>query len=89
MATKPRSVDRRESGLTRPGDLYVQGDALPLPEVSERNTDSVWALWSDLVDETEKPAQQQDFIETVPIRRDNEEPTALMPLPDLPQDKDG
>ena len=32
-----------------PLDPYVPGDALPVPEVIEKDSDSVWALWSDAV----------------------------------------
>ncbi len=94
MATNPKAGPRQSSGLTRPGDLYVQGDDLPLPEVTEKNTDSVWALWSDLVDESaeketaevDKPGLQQDFVETVPLDLDAIAATQLMDLPDFPKD---
>lgn len=94
MATNPKAGPRQSSGLTRPGDLYVQGDDLPLPEVTETNTDSVWALWSDLVDENaekektapDKPGLQRDFLETVPLDLDAMAATQLMDLPDLPKD---
>ncbi len=26
---------------------YVYGEAIPLPEVLDKNTDSVWAMWAD------------------------------------------
>ena len=100
MATNPKPGPRQSSGLTRPGDLYVQGDDLPLPEVNEKNTDSVWALWSDLVDESaeskkgagnekaeiDKPDLQRDFQETVPLDLDSIAATQLMDLPDFPKD---
>lgn len=94
MATIPKAGTRQGSGFTRPGDLYVQGDDLPLPEVTETNTDSVWALWSDLVDknaekdasEVEDASHQRDFVETVPIDLDAMAATQLMDLPDLPKD---
>ncbi len=94
MATNPKAGPRQNSGLTRPGDLYVQGDHLPLPEVTEKNTDSVWALWSDLVDESaetekpevDKPGPQRDFLETVPLDLDAMAATQLMDLPDFPKD---
>ena len=96
MATNPKADTRQGSGLTKPGDLYVQGDALPLPDVTEKNTDSVWALWSDLVDENaekqkteaENGDQQKDFLETVPVDFDAVAATQLMDLPDLQKDRE-
>jgi hypothetical protein len=81
---------RVESGLTRPGDLYLPGDELPVPDVVESNTDSVWALWSDVVDNDKKPppSNERDFLETVPLYVDAMEPTQLMDLPELDDDKD-
>ena len=49
MATRLKPSPAVPSGLTRPGELYVAGDELPLPDVIEKNSDSVWALWSDVV----------------------------------------
>lgn len=94
MADKSKAVNKMASGLTRPGDLYVQGDELPVPEVEEKNTDSVWALWSDLVDENPRtePADdenaassERDFLETVPMDLDALGDTQLMGLPELPK----
>jgi len=94
MADKPKSVNKGTSGLTRPGDVYVQGDQLPVPEVEEKNTDSVWALWSDLVDENPKaePASdentssgERDFLETVPLDLHAMDETQLMGLPEVPK----
>ena len=94
MADKPKAVNQVASGLTRPGDLYVQGDQLPVPEMEERNTDSVWALWSDLVDENPQPevapdknksSRERDFLETVPLDLDAMADTQLMGLPEMPK----
>ncbi len=94
MADKPKTVNKAASGLTRPGDLYVQGDKLPVPEVEEKNTDSVWALWSDLVDENpkrerapdeNKPGRERDFLDTVPLDLDAMADTQLMDLPEIPK----
>ncbi len=91
MADKPKSVNKVNSGLTRPGDLYFQGDQLPVPDVEEKNTDSVWALWSDLVDENrrpeladdeKKPSGDRDFLETVPLDLNALAETQLMGLPE-------
>lgn len=84
---------RTASGLTQPGDLYMPGDALPVPEVVEKDTDSVWALWSDMVEGEKKPppattSGDRDFLETVPLHIDPMEPTQLMGLPELDDAKD-
>lgn len=96
MADKPKPVDKKTSGLNRPGELYVQGDKLPVPDVEEKNTDSVWALWSDLVEEKpETPApdkankdRDRDFLETVPLDLDAQGETQLMDLPDFSPKQD-
>jgi hypothetical protein len=90
MANKAKPAERARSGLTGPGELYVQGDALPLPDVVEKNSDSVWALWSDVVEgegegDTRTPPDK-DFSETVPMDFDSMEPTQLMDLPESPKD---
>ncbi len=57
-------------------DVYIAGDAIPVPEVIEKNSDSVWALWSDA-------------IEGKPEHDDATQPaTLLMGLPELPKDHD-
>jgi len=86
MATKPKSEPRKGTGLSGSGDLYVSGDELPLPEVTEKNTDSVWALWTDLVNDA--PEQQKDFKETVPMDIESMDSTVPMPLPGPPKDSD-
>jgi len=94
MVDKPKAVNKMVSGLPRPGDQYVQGDRLPVPEVEEKNTDSVWALWSDLVDENPKPepaadendsSRERDFLETIPLDLDAMAETQLMGLPEVPK----
>jgi aminoglycoside phosphotransferase len=57
-------------------DTYIPGDAIPVPEVIEKDSDSVWALWSDAVQGT---TERDD--ETQPA-------TLLMGLPELPKDRD-
>ena len=84
MASKPKDNGRNASGLTQPGELYFPGDALPVPEVVEKNTDSVWALWSDMVDNEAEP--DKEFKETQPMDFDAEAPTQLIDLPDLSKD---
>jgi hypothetical protein len=79
---------RAASGPTIRGEPYLPGDALPEPEVVEKNTDSVWALWSDMVEGTPEPtpSSDKDFKETVPMDFDIMEQTQLMDLPDLEDD---
>ena len=78
MATKPRVQTKSGGARTAPAPLepYVPGDALPLPEVIEKDSDSVWALWSEAV----KGTPDKD-TETQPA-------TLLMGLSDLPKDPD-
>jgi|GEM_PF-1120980 len=92
MANKAKPAERVLSGLTGLGELYVPGDALPQPDVVEKNSDSVWALWSDVVEgevvvegESESPPDQ-DFSETAPMDFESMDPTQLMDLPELPKD---
>ncbi len=86
IANKPKSSGRNVSGLTRPGDLYLPGDALPLPDVVEKDTDSVWALWSDTVEQESQTVAKpdEDFKETLPLDFDEMVPTQSMDLPELP-----
>lgn len=88
MPGKSGPGQRSSSGLTRPGDLYLPGDALPVPDVVEKNTDSVWALWSDMVEGVSEPAPpgDKDFKATVPMDFDAMDKTQLMDLPDLDDD---
>jgi hypothetical protein len=57
---------RKPSGLDKP---YVRGDLLPVPEVSESNSDSDWAAFSEL-----QAGQEQRFAATQPA-------SIPMPLP--------
>ena len=57
-------------------DTYIPGDAIPVPEVIEKDSESVWALWSDVVQST-----TERYDETQPA-------TLLMGLPELPTDRD-
>lgn len=86
MANKPKFTGRNASGLTQPGDLYLPGDALPLPDVVEKDTDSVWDLWSDTVEQESQTHAKadKDFKDTVPMDLDAMDPTQLMGLPELP-----
>ncbi len=86
IANKPKFTGRNASGLTQPGDLYLPGDALPLPDVVEKDTDSVWALWSDTVEQESQTVVKpdEDFKETLPLDFDEMVPTQSMDLPELP-----
>jgi len=66
----------------------MPGDMLPVPEVVEKDSDSVWALWSDMVENEKKgqPSGDRDFLETVPLHIDSMEPTQLMGLPETDDD---
>ena len=59
-----------------PIDPYIPGDVLPLPEVIEKDSDSVWALWSDAVNEA--PDKDSEGQAT----------TLLMELHELPKAPD-
>lgn len=82
---KRKSNTRSSSGLTRPGELYLPGDALPQPEVVEKDTDSVWALWSGTLEEESRApaASDKDFKDTVPMDFDAMAPTQPMDLQEL------
>ncbi len=57
-------------------DVYIAGDAIPVPDVIEKDSDSVWAMWSDAI---EGRGGRDD--ETQPA-------TLLMGLPELPKERD-
>lgn len=56
-------------------DRYMQGDPIPVPEATEANSASAWALFSDTL-----PPQDTDFLDTVAAPHTDEPPVA--PLPD-------
>jgi hypothetical protein len=57
-----------------PIDVYHPGDAIPVPDVIEKDSDSVWAMWSEAI---EGRSGRDD--ETQPA-------TLLMGLPELPKE---
>ena len=70
MATNPqRPIHPRPPSFD---ETYFPGDPIPVAHASERNTDTVWALWSDLV------ARDNTFQDTVPM---NGRDFAPPPLP--------
>lgn len=59
-----------------PTSPYLPTAEVPLPEVIEKNSDSVWALWNDAIgDNARKDADTQPA-------------TLLMGLPEPPKDSD-
>ena len=67
-------IERRPNPSS-PDPYTVQPD-LPLPEVIEKDSDSVWAMWTEAVED--KPTRDAD---TIPA-------TLLMGLPEFPKDPD-
>ncbi len=61
-------------------DSYVPGDAIPVPDVIEKDSESVWALWSDAV---KYPPDKDKDKEADPHAA-----TQLMGLDELPKDAD-
>ena len=57
-------------------DTYVPGDKLPEPEVIEKDSDSVWAMWSDAINGPAEPDSEQ-----LPATR-------IMGLDELPNEPD-
>lgn len=74
MANSPKSSAKPGRAPAPPVDPYVRGDMLPVPEVIEKDSDSVWALWTEA---TKEPADK--YVDTQPV-------TQLMGLPDFPTD---
>ena len=67
-ATTPSASTQEKSQ-----ERYIQGDPIPVPEAVEANTDSSWALFSDV------PRQPEpDFLDTVPASLLNEELAAMV-----------
>lgn len=46
-------------------DFYVQGDALPVPDAEEKNSDSIWALFTDAPEDTPEPVPQVDLLPNI------------------------
>lgn len=71
MSHKPSEPASRP---TPPQDRYLPGDPIPVPDASEANTESTWALFSD----APRPAEP-DFLDTVPSSLLEEEHLASPP----------
>ena len=74
MAINPKSTAKPSQPAPPPPDSYVPGDMLPVPDVVEKDSDSVWALWTEA---TKEPAEK--YLDTQPV-------TQLMGLPEFPTD---
>ena len=72
----PAKVSKPISVTDTAHDGYVQGDAIPVSEVIEKDSDSVWALWSDAIQGT---SNQDLAIQPA---------TLMMGLHKLPKDTD-
>ena len=61
------------AGLRKPtfDETYIVGDSIPVAEAIERNSDTTWALWADLV-----ANEDIGFADTVPMTAPEAVPTA-------------
>ncbi|QTN28893.1 hypothetical protein HZ993_03350 [Rhodoferax sp. AJA081-3] len=61
MNNKPPAPAPRPPAAERSTERYLPGDPIPVPDAVEANTESTWALFSDV------PRQPEpDFLDTVP-----------------------
>ena len=68
-ASTPSSASSPEKS----SDRYLPGDPIPVPDVVEADTESNWAMFSDV------PRQpEQDFLDTVPASMLDEELAAIV-----------
>lgn len=68
-APTPPSASSHEKSL----DRYIPGDPIPVPDAIEANTESSWALFSDVP----RPPEP-DFLDTVPASLLDEELAAVV-----------
>lgn len=77
MVTRPKTPHAPAAPAHKPAaDVYHPGDAIPVPDVIEKDSDSVWAMWSDAVEGR------------VPRDDETQPATLLMGLPELPKERD-
>ena len=57
----PAPTSTPKSPQERTQERYLPGDPIPVPDAMESNTESNWALFSDVQSEPEP-----DFLDTVP-----------------------
>ncbi len=75
--TRPVASDTqrgKEAPQTAAARPYDFGETMPLPEVIEKDSDSVWAMWSDAV---KGPAAKD---------ADTQPATLFLGLPELPKE---
>ncbi len=74
MNTKPPAPASKPAPATeRSQERYLPGDPIPVPDAVEANTESTWALFSDV------PRQPEpDFLDTVPASMLDEELAAVL-----------
>ncbi|MES2949111.1 MAG: hypothetical protein V4858_11275 [Pseudomonadota bacterium] len=70
MNTKPPAPASKPATAA---ERYLPGDPIPVPDAVEANTESTWALFSDV------PRQPEpDFLDTVPASMLDEELAAVL-----------
>lgn len=77
--TRPAPLEKQRGDEVRPATAarpYDFGDSMPLPEVIEKDSDSVWAMWSDAL---KQPAAKD---------ADTQPATLFLGLPELPKEPD-
>jgi hypothetical protein len=57
----------------RPQERFMPGDPIPVPDAVEANTESTWAMFSDVARQPEP-----DFLDTVPASMMDEELAAIV-----------
>ena len=62
--SKPRK-DSPPDDATQPAPLYGSGDPIPVPDVSEVNSESIWALFPDAPPGSGPNREADPFGETV------------------------
>lgn len=80
VSVKPVAAPVPGFAATVPAQLdpYLPGDAIPVPDVIEKDSESVWALWSDAVKNPPDKDKEADLHAA----------TQLMGLEELPKDAD-
>lgn len=91
------AVDRKARPRpASPGDPYLPGDPIPVPEALERDSDSAWALWESAHREHEErcaetvpasmpvPERVDPYAPTAPVQLSRPAPPANKPRPATP-----
>ena len=76
MSTHPKP----SAGPRQPtfDETYIFGDPIPVAEATEKNSDTTWALWADLV-----ATENVGFADTVPMTAPGAVPTGLPAPPEM------